>query len=115
MKAVKEDVEGMLVIGMRDKKEGIKYKIADETSPGTSLSVWKWYQQNNRGGDGDILYVGKVKSQETEKGLILTLEDIDMSQVKINEYELPPYIREAIEKRRKLEENALEAATRLTS
>ena len=100
MESVKDELAMKLVVGRRNEKGVVEYKVYDNYLD-TSLSAWKWYQQHNKGGNGDVLYVGKIKIQETEGRLVLSLEEIDMSRVKINKYELPPYLREAMEKEKK--------------
>lgn len=93
---VQKEFNGKIVIGVKKSDGGVHYNFY--SSPLNSLQGIKRIMTDDmyKGkGIPEIVYVGKVKLEETERGLEPTLEEVDMSKVKL---EKPMKIPKSLEK-----------------
>jgi len=97
LEAAKTYLEDQVIIGLRRKNGKVEYSVSRE-----SLEALKYLQEETEGGKRGIVFVGKVKFKETEKGLVLTVEEVDMSKVKYERFKLTEEGEKDLEQRRKL-------------
>jgi hypothetical protein len=82
--AIKRSIDGRIVIGVEKTKGDTRYMFSPEGLESLD-SIKRVMTLEMYKGIPEIVYVGKVKLQETENGLEPTLEDVDMSKVEIEQ------------------------------
>jgi len=101
--------DGRIVAGFEKPDGSIRYTLWDQGSLETLKII------TEREGSPKLAYVGKVKLQETEEGVVPTLEEVDMSKVEYKVLKLTEKGKKMFEESRKERERKREMLRKYSS